>query len=348
MSAAHWMQAACRLLRFEPAIVRITLAEVRGSSPRECGATMLVATQGLWGTIGGGQLEWQAIERAQRWLREGRSADVMLVDLKLGPDLAQCCGGSVVLWLERMPDSSLSALERLFPQGEPPPPALRTLHHGGRVERLAAPDAAGACMLQRREGHAELTERCTDPLLPLWIFGAGHVGQAVLRTLEELPLFDVSCFDSRIALLPRPRAAHIRTIRAPEPVEQVAAALPGTAWLVLTHDHELDYQICAAVLARGDAAWLGLIGSESKAARFRSRLRRDGFGDAQVARLCSPVGLTAVPSKLPAAIAVSIVAQLLTLTAPQPSKGCAQACDPSCRRCAMREVHPLPMMEARS
>ena len=335
MSAADWMQAASRLLRFEPAIVRITLAEVRGSSPRECGATMLVATQSLWGTIGGGNLEWQAIERAQRWLREGRGAAAMLLELRLGPDLAQCCGGVVVLWMERLPYASLSALERLLPhRGTLTAAAIRTTCRDGRIDRVACAEITTGCRLRRVDACIELTERGTDPGLPLWIFGAGHVGQAVLRALEELPLFEVRCLDSRPAMLPKPRAAHIRVQRAPEPAECIATASAGTAYLVLTHDHELDYQICAAVLARNDAHWLGLIGSASKAARFRSRLRRDGYGEEQIQRLCSPVGLTTVPSKLPAAIAISIVAQLLTLTAPQPAHLAPRGCDPACRGCA--------------
>jgi xanthine dehydrogenase accessory factor len=341
MSATDWLQAACRLLRFEPAIVRITVAEVRGSAPRECGATMLVCTQSLWGTIGGGNLEWQAIEKAQRWLREERSAAATLVELRLGPDLAQCCGGVVVLWMERLPFAHLSALERLLPQrGMPAAAAIRTTFRDGRIERAACADTASPCRLRRVDACIELTERGTDPGLPLWIFGAGHVGQAVLRALDELPLFDVHCLDSRAAMLPRPRAAHIHVQRAPEPAESVAMAPAGTAYLVLTHDHELDYQICAAVLARHDAHWLGLIGSASKAARFRSRLQRDGFSEAQIQRLCSPVGVTAVPSKLPAAIAVSIVAQLLTLTATQTAQATAQACDPACRRC------DVPLLDA--
>jgi xanthine dehydrogenase accessory factor len=174
------------------------------------------------------------------------------------------------------------------------------------------------------------------------------VGQAVLRMLEELPLFNVRCLDSRQSLLPRPHAGHIRTQCAPEPVDFVAKAAAGTAWLVMTHDHELDYQICSAVLARGDARWLGLIGSASKAARFRSRLARDGFSPAQVRQLCSPVGITTVPGKLPAAIAVSIVAQLLTLTVPVQPVAVAQGCDPDCRRCGKSQPAPGLTMDQHS
>jgi xanthine dehydrogenase accessory factor len=295
---------------------------------------MLVSAQGLWGTIGGGNLEWQAIERARRWLREGHVAAATLLEQRLGPDLAQCCGGMVVLWMERLPESAASTLQRLLPRAAgSTPAAILTSFRDGNIHHSAWPGTAPTCSLRRLATGIELVEPAREPALPLWIFGAGHVGQAVLRLLEDLPLFEVCCLDSRETLLPTPRAAHIRVQAAAEPVESIALAAAGSAYLVLTHDHELDYQICAAVLARRDARWLGLIGSASKAARFRSRLRRDGFSDAQVQALCSPVGLTAVPGKLPAAIAVSIVAQLLTFAGAVPPPA-VHACDPQCRRCA--------------
>jgi xanthine dehydrogenase accessory factor len=283
-----WMQDAARLLRNEPVVVRVTVAQVRGSSPRETGAAMLVSPRAQAGTIGGGQLEWQAVERARRMLAEAGSPATGSQQLRLGPDLAQCCGGEVTLHFERLP--AAQAMQE---------------------EAALAP-----------------------PTRPLWIFGAGHVGSAVVRMLAEIPLFDVLCIDSRAALLPAAGAAHVHARHAAEPVELVGEAAPGTSFLVLTHDHELDYQLCAAILARGDAAWTGLIGSKSKAARFRSRLRRDGFPATAIAALQCPVGMPAIRSKLPAAIATGIVAQLLTLAtqqaaAPAPATGC----DADCRRC---------------
>jgi xanthine dehydrogenase accessory factor len=289
-----WLHGACELLATEAAIVRVTVTVVRGSSPREPGATMLVTRHAQQGTIGGGNLEWQAVEHARRLLDEASTALLLEEELRLGPDLAQCCGGVVTLSLERMPATM-------------------------RAELLARRDA------QRRE-----------PAPALWIFGAGHVGKAVLRQLDELPLFDITWIDNRPGLLPATQAPHVQARCVPEPVELVRDAPAGTSFLVLTHDHELDFQLCAAILARGDAAWTGLIGSQSKAARFRSRLRRAGFGAAAIATLQCPVGLTAIRSKLPAAIAVGIVAQLLALVtrAATTAAVAPQACDPQCGRCA--------------
>jgi len=288
-----WLEPACQLLATEPAIVRVAVAGVRGSGPREPGATMLVTRHAQWGTIGGGNLEWQAMEQARRMLADCAGPLQHMETMRLGPDLAQCCGGEVTLSFQRMPASMREEL----------------------LARIASSDP------EKRPA--------------LWIFGAGHVGQALMRLLEDLPLFDVQWIDNRAGLLPAKTAAHVEARFATEPVELIAGAAPGTYFLVLTHDHELDYQICAAILTRGDAAWTGLIGSKSKAARFRSRLRRAGFAEAAIAAMHCPVGLTVIRSKLPAAIAVGIGAQLLALVTQQPAAATPTiaGCDPDCRRC---------------
>lgn len=292
MSERGWMQDADTLLRDAPMVVRVTVGRVRGSSPRETGAAMLVSPQAQAGTIGGGQLEWQAVQRARQMLAgvEAPASDVQ--QLRLGPDLAQCCGGEVVLHFERLPASRV--------------------------------------LLQQDQAL---------PARELWMFGAGHVGSAVARLLAELPLFRVCWVDSRAAMLPAGLAPHVQARQAAEPVALVREAAPGSCWLVLTHDHELDYRLCAAILARGDAGWAGLIGSASKAARFRSRLRRDGFAADAIATLQCPVGMTSIRSKLPAAIATGIVAQLLTVaTREAAAPAAATGCDAHCTQC--REKRP--------
>lgn len=343
MNTRCWIDTACDLLLNRQDIVRVTVAQVRGSSPREPGATMLVSRDAQHGTIGGGQLEWQATEQARRLLA-GDAPPVTVTPLRLGPDLAQCCGGEVVLWLERISAVARPELCGLQQARQPDGSlAIRTRWQDGAVrhEPVSAPRAwQQDCLLRRNGEAAELWERWLAPARGLWIFGAGHVGHAVVKLLEDLPQFNIRWIDSRAAQLQVPHAPHLRVDCVAEPVEVIHTAPPGTSFLVLTHDHELDYQICAAVLARGDALWLGLIGSKSKAARFRSRLRRDGFTDSRIATLICPVGLPAIDSKLPAAIAVGIVAQLLSM-APAPATQAASTaanCDPDCRRCQTQPV----------
>jgi len=147
----------------------------------------------------------------------------------------------------------------------------------------------------------------------LWIFGAGHVGQALVRLLSELSAFDITWIDPRAELLPPSLPECVTTLVCATPAERVAAAPAGSHHVVLTHDHALDYEICRALLNRAEVPWVGLIGSASKAARFRSRLLRAGIDCESLARLHCPIGIEGVASKLPLGVAIAIAAQLLRL-----------------------------------
>jgi xanthine dehydrogenase accessory factor len=160
------------------------------------------------------------------------------------------------------------------------------------------------------QGVPTLRERVDEPAVPLWLYGAGHVGRALVRALAELP-FEVTWIDSRQELLGADVPSNTRAVHSDDPVA-LARQAPATAYhLVMTHDHGLDFDLCHAILTRGEFAWHGLIGSASKAAKFRSRLVRAGVPAERVARLVSPIGIGGLTSKLPAAIAASVTVQLL-------------------------------------
>jgi len=149
-----------------------------------------------------------------------------------------------------------------------------------------------------------------DDLPEVWLFGAGHVGQALVRVCADLPL-RLTWIDSRAESFPAEPPVAVSILRTLSPVQSVATAPAGVSFLVLTHSHDLDYALCRTILERDNFAWLGLIGSKSKAARFRSRLARDGLGRGSIARLVCPIGIGGIRSKWPAAIAVGVAAQLL-------------------------------------
>jgi xanthine dehydrogenase accessory factor len=343
--SGHWMEAANSYLAKYTAVVRVTVAALRGSSPREAGASMLVGMKTLAGTIGGGQLEWCAIRAARDLLRDRGAAAVRIDDLVLGPDLGQCCGGRVTLWLERLTRADQpwlrEATRRLREQRAI---TIATDFSGGVVaHRLlesptdAAADAADVIMHRSAMGHVRLLEVVKPQRAPLWIFGAGHVGQSLIRLLLQLDLFEVTWIDSRSGLLPAALPDCVNTQLCASPVALLDSAKPGTHYVVLTHDHALDYDLCRSILRRGDARWLGLIGSASKSARFRSRLRRDGVSAEQLGQLHCPIGIEGISSKLPGAIAIAIVAQLLqqqgadlSAHSPEPH-ACGAQCD-SCGR----------------
>jgi xanthine dehydrogenase accessory factor len=329
----HWIDAACAHLSRHPAVVRITVIALRGSAPREAGATMLVDTLGTVGTIGGGQLEWQATLAARELLCTRDAAPVRIADLILGPDLGQCCGGRVELWLERLTRDDLpwllvaarSVLRAHAHRGEAHRPSyvVVTEFSGSVASHRLQRSTPGAVSLNLRRaasGGLTLHESLSAPRPRLWVFGAGHVGQALVRLLSELAIFDITWVDSRPELLPADLDGCVTTQSCAKPVELVDAAPAGTRYVVLTHDHGLDYELCRSILRSGDSSWLGLIGSASKAARFRSRLLRDGISRETLSTLTCPIGIPGIASKLPASIAISIAAQLLQQVSPASPK----------------------------
>lgn len=312
----HWIDAARTHLSHHATLVRVTVTALRGSAPREAGASMLVTAAGTVGTIGGGRLEWHTVTLARELLRDARAAAVRLADLILGPDLGQCCGGRIELWLERLTRSDVQWLDdaarRL--RVEPGAAIASELVDGVVTHRLLRRSfrATAAVELEHGpRGRVTLFELPRPRRPDLWIFGAGHVGQALVRLLAELALFEITWIDSRAELLPESLPEGVTPQACAEPAELAVCAPTGTRFVVMTHDHGLDYELCRAILTRPDSAWLGLIGSASKSARFKSRLLREGLNRETVSRLTCPIGVPGISSKLPGAIAIAIAAQLL-------------------------------------
>jgi xanthine dehydrogenase accessory factor len=351
-----WLPTLVSFLDREPVVVRIVVAEVRGSTPREPGAFMLVGRDGIEGSIGGGQLEWEAIAAARELLADATVA-ARVNKVVLGPDVGQCCGGVVSVWLERFTRESLGLLRAASEAGARGCGALSSTIRGSEVERrVVRPEPSGAIntnaststsagtnrslspvirsplldeaadrlmreprqrahpiLTRNAAGEATLIERLDDEFPAVWLYGAGHVGQALARILIELPL-RLTWIDSRSELFPEAIGAGARILRGPDSLATVSEAPVGAFFIVMSHSHPLDYALCHALLERNDFAWLGLIGSMSKAARFRSRLARAGLGAEIIRKLVCPIGVDGIDSKWPAAIAVAVAAQLMQQT----------------------------------
>jgi xanthine dehydrogenase accessory factor len=307
-------------------VVRIVVAEVRGSTPREPGAFMLVGRDSVEGSIGGGQLEWEAIAGARELLEDAAVA-ARVNKVVLGADVGQCCGGVVSLWLERFTRGSLELLREAGDAGARGCAVLSSTIRGAGVEHTVARRAGtGAEAIDRlfreprqrahpiltRNSAGELTfiERLDDEFPAVWLYGAGHVGQALARILAELPL-RLTWIDSRAELFPETPGRGVRILHDADSLATVSEAPVGAYFIVMSHSHPLDFALCHALLERNDFAWLGLIGSASKAARFRSRLRRAGLGADVIGKLVCPIGVDGIESKWPAAIAVAVAAQLM-------------------------------------
>ena len=331
----EWLRVLRERLTEGVPVVRVAVATVRGSAPREPGATLLcwrghAGGPAFWGTIGGGQLESRAREIASEVLAEPAPAR-RAEKFSLGATLGQCCGGAVELFWERF-DPATGLVARLASDDGGASLRYCPLDEDEGEHILRPEDAlAGGwpplregqrAGIVRRAGRPYFLETLDDPAVPVWLYGAGHVGTALVRVLTELP-FRIQWIDSREGWLTARLAALARpnlTGRVEEAPEDAVGDAPAGAWhVVMTHSHDQDLRICEAVLKRGDFGFLGLIGSRRKAQRFRHRLVARGIGADMVNRLVCPVGLSGIGGKEPGAVAIAIAAQLLQRRAGQGS-----------------------------
>jgi xanthine dehydrogenase accessory factor len=307
-----WLRALDR--RTPTAMISVLATE--GSAPRGAGTRMIVTQAGAMGTIGGGNLEFQATEQA-RAILSLPAGSWRIQDFPLGPLLGQCCGGRVRLLVEHVDQARLGWLTGAS-EGQVLVARLTATH----VERFVggAFDAEVVTARGERPGvGAQLAERIGEYRRPLYLFGAGHVGQAIVRHAQMLPL-RLAWFDTR------PLFGSIVgvTLVPDKTIEQCIADAPDDAAVViLTHDHALDYRLAKTALGRGRVAFAGLIGSATKRARFVSRLAKDGIPAEAIERLACPIGVAGITGKEPDVIAIAVLAQLLQL-ARQPTQNAIQ------------------------
>lgn len=244
-------------------VIAVRLVRVQGSCPREAGAEMIVAADDCHGTIGGGQLEYMVIDAARAMLAREETARDM--DIPLGPEIGQCCGGRVMV-------------------------ALRRMTVRDRCEAL------------------ELAARRMAALPHVYILGAGHVGRALARLLEQMPVRTIVVDSRTEELMLCTEGVELRRSALPE--ADIAQAPAGSAFVVLTHDHALDFLLSAQALARGDAAYVGMIGSATKRARFRAWCRDHCNGQPTEALVC-PIGASGSRDKRPEVIAAFVAAEVM-------------------------------------
>lgn len=274
-------------------VVRVVVADVRGSAPREVGASMLIWSDGQSGTIGGGQLEWDATEIALQTLRDGTPR---VRRFALGPELGQCCGGAVQI-----------AAVLYTPESVPAPGIVAQPLETGVVRPaapLALPGIKGGWFFESTDA----------PVTPVWIYGAGHVGRAIVDVLSLQPGFGVTWVDTGVDRFPE--APKVRCLPAQDPARALGLAPKNAHHLILTYSHAMDLALCHAALGHGFAS-AGLIGSQTKWARFRKRLRELGHAEDAIARITCPIGDPKL-GRHPEAIALGVVAGLIYAAAAHP------------------------------
>ncbi len=250
-------------LRAHAEVVRVRILSALGSTPRETDAEMFVAPGGLSGTIGGGRLEFLAVDRAREMLEEGGLA--ARLDVALGPEIGQCCGGRVKLGLERL-DAAL------------------------RAEAIAE------------------HRRAADALPVVHICGAGHVGRALAGFFAQLPVRTrlIDSRDEELRMCDTPVERCLTAL----PEAEIRAAPPGSVFIVLTHDHALDFLLTSEALARGDAAYVGLIGSRTKRVKFE-RFHAGQASRVDASALVCPIGAMGSADKRPEVIAAFVAAEVM-------------------------------------
>ena len=279
-------------------VTRVVIAALRGSSPRETGAAMLVWKDGQSGTIGGGALEFEAAQAA----RAGASG---ISQHALGPDLGQCCGGAVTLLSEVYDRASVAALDtaviaRAVGADCPLPLSVKRLLAQARAQGIA-PET------QLRDGW--MIEAVHHPARPVWIWGAGHVGRALVNVLAPMPDLAITWVDTGPERFPDYIPGGVTVVPTAHPAELVRHAPINAEHLVLTYSHALDLELCHRMLNH-QFAFAGLIGSATKKARFRSRLAALGHSPDRINDITCPIGDPSL-GKHPQMIAVGVGAALL-------------------------------------
>ena len=321
----HWVTDALEITRREEAVMLVIVCGVEGSAPRDPGAAMLVTTSEASGSIGGGALEMSALDYARTVLKDG-APSIVFEDYPLGPALGQCCGGFVRLGFYRFGVrdedwlcEAVSALEHKqagwIEIGLNKEAAAATFVEGALpsaeidVEFLDTDGEVHTHKMPHVPDCTRLRIRISGDLAQVCIFGAGHVGHAMVSLLETMPA-EVTWIDRREDQFPEAPGKDIVIHRTEHEIDLITSAPSGTCFLVMTHDHELDYTLVQNILSRGDAAYCGLIGSKTKRARFAQRLIRDGLNAAHVDTLICPIGGAQLTSKAPEMIALSALHEM--------------------------------------
>ena len=295
----NWVEAARERIGAHGAVVRASLVGVKGSAPREAGAMMLITEDDIWQTIGGGTLEFTVMSRAREMLADSAAGPWarMVMRAALGPDMGQCCGGQVRVLLERFGSDEDAVLVGLA--------SCRAIAHP--LDGSAPLGDAGGTPPGLDRDTGCFIAPVTLPGRPAFLYGAGHIGRALAPHLTALQL-DLHWVDVEKARFPAEIPAGVRQVIASDPTVIAAHAPEESIHLVVTHNHTLDEAICHRVLSGHGFARIGLIGSATKAARFRSRLSKAGIAQPELNRLVCPVGLPEITGKHPARVALSIAA----------------------------------------
>ncbi|MGI9486970.1 MAG: xanthine dehydrogenase accessory protein XdhC [Geminicoccaceae bacterium] len=336
-----WLTALSELGRCHQQMVLVTVAEALGSTPRAAGTKMVVLRDRCFGTIGGGHLEFKAISSARKLLARSDGKKLRLERFSLGPSLGQCCGGMATLLFERVSPPLPAWIDRLVEQRndhgkailisgtdakQPGKMIVTDLACRGGLDdpilerqakeaaRVLLADNSCAELLKFRAAAGPPVRLLFEPTGPhdfhIVLFGAGHVGKALVQVMQGLPC-SITWVDQREDEFPDIVAPNVKIQVSNRPDLAVDDVPTDSSVLIMTHSHALDLAICEQALRRGDLAFCGLIGSATKLSKFRRRLSALGLTATALEGLTCPIGIDGISGKHPSEIAIAVAAQIL-------------------------------------
>ncbi|MDE2693397.1 MAG: xanthine dehydrogenase accessory protein XdhC [Paracoccaceae bacterium] len=285
-------------------IARVLILKTFGSAPRDEGTTMLIWDSGQFGTIGGGELEYQVTRLAKKIIIDNKGSRIK--KFSLGPDMGQCCGGAVELLIEILDETKVKFIS--VDDGFFARPVFKD-EKSLNVQALIKSYRNKSVPIKTSFKDGWLFEPVTKEKELVWIYGAGHVGTAIANILSKLSQFSVTCIDTSQDRYPDNFPKTVKKLITKNPAHIVQYAPSETHHLILTYSHALDLEICHQLLQHNFAT-AGLIGSKTKWARFKKRLNELNYTFEQINRIICPIGEPSF-GKSPYEIAIGVASMLL-------------------------------------
>ncbi|MDE2648059.1 MAG: xanthine dehydrogenase accessory protein XdhC [Paracoccaceae bacterium] len=285
-------------------IARVLILKTFGSAPRDEGTTMLIWDSGQFGTIGGGELEYQVTRLAKKIIIDNKGSRIK--KYSLGPDMGQCCGGAVELLIEILDETKVKFIS--VDDGFFARPVFKD-EKSLNVQALIKSYRNKSVPIKTSFKDGWLFEPVTKEKELIWIYGAGHVGTAIANILSKLSQFSVTCIDTSQDRYPDNFPKTVKKLITKNPAHIVQYAPSETHHLILTYSHALDLEICHQLLQHNFAT-AGLIGSKTKWARFKKRLNELNYTFEQINRIICPIGEPSF-GKSPYEIAIGVASMLL-------------------------------------
>lgn len=301
-----WLDEVIAHLGIHQSVARLVIIAAKGSAPRGTGAEMIVTADTQTGTIGGGALEYQASHLARQNLADMPASGFarLVRNFALGPDLGQCCGGNVRVLSELFTPAILPELIALQ---EADAPAYCHELTTQNMPLFYDDDVVSSPHLDKAQERFYMPAKSARQRL--YIYGAGHVGRALIAATNDLGL-DRVWVDSAPERFPDNVTDDVTIVPARDMARIAHHAPRGAFHIIVTYSHQIDEAITYALLAKQGSDKIGLIGSRTKKARFDKRFAAQGLSQAAIAGYQCPVGLSAIQGKSPPHVALSIAGQI--------------------------------------